>query len=344
MKKIFIAFFSFTLLGLFACKNEVTSTENSKFTGLREIDVWTEKIELMPTDTTLFIGRYNAAMDTENFEIAIEDAKSLMNLDSTKVEYYRMLGNAFFESNDSRNAIKILEKAVQRFPEDTYTKLTLAEMNFVVENYESATIILENILKLEAFNTGALYMLGQLKKEVADTMQAMAYFQQVVEVDAEHHDAYIQLGKLSDKKNLPIALQYFDNALRIDSTSLIALMSKASYFHQRGDLDKAIILYEKAIEHNTNASEVYYNLGLIYLEKYDNTKDIAAKNEYIEKALKSFDTSTKYDVTFSAAYYYLAYAYEKIGDKVAAKRHYENALNFGDELQLAKKALDNLSL
>lgn len=345
MKKLFFALFSLSIFGIFACKSEaVQDNANSNFTGIREIDVWTEKMALAPTDTTLFIGRYNAAMTTENYQIAIEDAKSLINLDSTRVVYYRMLGNAFFENNDTRNAIKILEKGVERFPEDTYTKLTLAEMNFVLENYESATVMLENILKLEPFNIGSLYMLGQLKKEIGDTMQAMGYFQAVVEIDADHHDAYIQLAKLSDKKNLPIALKYIDNALRIDSTSLVAWMTKASYYHQRGDLKQALSMYEMALSHHATASEVYYNMGLIYLEQHDAEKNTSIKSELLEKAIKAFDTSTKYDVTFSAAYYYLALSYEKLGDKVAAKRHYENSLNFGDELQLAKSALDRLVL
>ena len=343
MKKLLFTLFTGALLGLVACKNDAnTSTEQGKYTGVMEIDVWTEKIEKLPTDTTLYIGRYKAAITVENYDMAIEDAKTLVNLDSTKVEYYRMLGNAFFENNDSRNAIKIMEKAMERFPEDTYTKLALAEMHFVVEQYQSASVILENILKVQPYNTDALYMLGQLKKETGDTLEAMAFFQKTVEVDADHHDAYIQLGKLSDKRNLSMALKYLDNALRIDSTSLVAWMSKASYYHQRGNLDKAVELYEQAIAFNTNASEAYYNLGLVFLEQADASKDKIAQTNLIEKALKQFDTSTKYDVTFSAAYYYLGLSYEKLGDLVAAKRHYENALTFGDELQFAKEALERL--
>mgnify|MGYP000865289014 CR=1 FL=1 len=335
--------FPLLLLLLAACGGSTSTEANqNKKSGFPEIDVWTERIEKTPNDSTLYIGRFNAAMQIDQHDQAIEDAKKLIGLDSTRVTYYRMLADAYFEKNDSRQALKTLEIATQRFPDDLYTQLSLAEMHMIVSQYEQARIALDNILKVDPYHTGALYMLGQLAKEQADTATAMRAFQAVVETDANHHDAYIQLGKLADRLNNPLALQYLQNALRIDSTSRVALMSLAQYYHQRGDFDQAIEWYQRAVTHHPLNGDVQYNMGLLYIERGDNAKDKTAQTELWKKALKHFENATKFDVHFGDAYYYVGLCHEKLGDLTNATRQYENAVRIGEELGQAKAALERL--
>lgn len=321
-----------------------TAGQDSVLVATPEVAVWTEKIKASPRDTALYVARYKALIDAELHELAVEDAKMLISLDSTKVSYYRMLSNAYFEGNDSRQAIKIMQKAAERFDKDIYTRLALAEMHLVVQEYEQSRIVLDNILKLEPFNASARFMLGQLAKEQGDTMGALVQYQQVVEQDADHHDAYIQLGKLCDGLNRPIALQYFDNALRIDSNSMVALMSKAQYYHQRGQFDEALIIYNKGVNAQPLNAEVQYNMGLLYIERSDlaAAKDKALSADYLERARKHFETATKCDVLFGEAYYYLGLAFEKQGKLSDAVRNYENAIRMGESLGLSQAALDRL--
>jgi tetratricopeptide (TPR) repeat protein len=326
-----------------AVAGTTTAAQDSVLVATPEVAVWTEKIKASPRDTALYVARYKALTEAELYELAVEDAKTLISLDSTKVAYYRMLSNAYFDANDSRQGIKVMQKAVDRFDKDIYTRLALAEMHMIVQEYEQSRIVLDNILKLEPFNASARYMLGQLAKEQGDTMGALVQFQQVVEQDAEHHDAYIQLGKLCDGLNRPIALQYFDNALRIDSNSMVALMSKAQYYHQRGQFDEALIIYNKGVNAQPLNAEVQYNMGLLYLERADlAAKDKALSADYVERARKHFDTATKCDVLFGEAHYYLGVAFEKQGKISDAVRNYENAIRMGEALGLAQAALDRL--
>ncbi len=335
--------YSLLLLLLFAaCGGAKEEPQKTALAGFPEIDVWTERLAKSPNDSSLLIGRFNAAMQIDQHAQAIEDAKSLISVDSTRVTYYRMLADAYFESNDSRQALKTLESAVQRFPNDIYTQLGLAEMYMIVSQYEQARIALDNILKSDPYHTGALYMLGQLAKEQADTATAMRAFQAVVETDANHHDAYIQLGKLSDKLNNPIALQYYQNALRIDSTSRAAHMNMAQYYHQRGEFDNAIDWYQRAVVHHSLDADLQYNMGLLYIERGDAAKDKGSQTELWKKALKHFDNASKFDVHFGDAYYYVGLCHEKMGDLANATRQYENAVRIGEELGLGKAALDRL--
>lgn len=322
---------------------ELSGGKDTMLTGLPEVDVWTEKIGKSPKDTALYVSRYKVLMEVGDFARAVADGRKLVELDSTNVRFYRLLADAHFDNNDSRQAIKTLQQARERFAGDIYTRLKLAEMHLIVNEFEQSRIELDNLLKIEPYNTGALYMLGQLAKEQGDTMGALLQFQRVVEQDAEHHDAYIQLGKLADELGKPIALQYFDNALRIDSNSLVALLNKAQYYHQRGEFDAALVIYNKAVLAHPQEESVQYNMGLLYMERAElSAKDKAKAAEYLEKARKSFDNATKFAVDFGEAYYYLGLCYEKQGKMADARRHYENAVQMQEELGLAEAALARL--
>lgn len=315
------------------------NTTYNEFVGVPEVDVITEKILQAPNDTTLYIARYKALMNIEEYERAIRDAEKLRQLDSNKLAFYRFLADAYFENNQSLSAIKTLEAAVAKYPTDTYTKLSLAEMHLIVEEFDKSLIILDNLLKDQPYNTSAMYMRGIVFKDSKDTMQALQAFQTVVQQDADHLEAYLQLSELSDALNNPIALQYLDNALRIDSVNQVALMKKAQYFHQRGKFDEAIIWYQKNIEAHPLISEPAYNLGLLYLKQGDATKD---KKKY-ELAHKYFNIATQNDVQFGEAYYYRGLASEKLGKTTEARKDYENAIAMGEQLGLAEKALEQLN-
>lgn len=317
----------------------INTNPNNELMGVPEVDAITEKILQSPNDTTLYIARYKALMNIEEFERAIRDAEKLRQLDSNNLAYYRFLANAYFDNNQSLPAIKTLESAIAKHPNDIYTKLSLAEMHLIVEAHDQSLVILDNLLKDNPYNTQIMYMRGLVLKDRKDTMQALQAFQNVVQQDADHLEAYLQLSELSDALNNPIALQYIDNALRIDSVNQVALMKKAQYFHQRGKLDEAIVWYQKNIEAHPLVAEPAYNLGLLYLEQGDATKD---KKKY-ELAHKYFHIATQNDVQFGEAYYYRGLASEKLGKINEARQDYENAIAMGEQLGLAEKALEQLN-
>lgn len=300
-------------------------------TGIPAIDALSQQIAQTPNNAELYYLRSKAYYDNDMLAQAVPDAEKAVALDSTKAEYYRQLGNAYFDNNQSKPALKALEKALERFPQEHYFYLMMAEMSLIVQQYNDALISVDKLLKIEPYNAEGLFMRGQVLKYMGDTLQAMIYYQKTVEQDADHINGYLQLGILSCRMGQAIGLQYLDNALRIDSTSLTALMNKAWYYHNTNQFDQAVIWYEKAIVQHPQDPEPPYNLGILYLEKAE-SKSKSANADY-EQAAKYFDTATKLEPTFGEAYYYRGLCKEQLGDKTGAFADYDQALVFEQLIQ-----------
>jgi len=79
-------------------------------------------------------------------------------------------------------------------------------------------------------------------------------------------------------------------------------------YQNQGDLDKAVEEYQKALQLNPNYTQVYTNLGAVYLEKEDYDRAIQQFNKVIE--LNYWDRKAHYNLG-------LAYLYK--GDKKRAQ-------------------------
>jgi tetratricopeptide (TPR) repeat protein len=322
-----------------ACTNPTENPDTPRRSGIPELDAIEDKVNAQPNDTALQTVRFKVLMNLEKYKDAVQNAELLIRLDSTQERFYRFLAEAYFEDNQSKPALQTLELAVSKFPKNTYLALSLAEMNLIVKEYEKGLIILDKILELSPYDARAYFIKGQIFKEKGDTTQALAAFQVVTQQDPDNLDAYLQLAELCEKQNKPIALDYYANALAIDSSNETALLGKAQYYHQRGQLDKAAVIYEACIVAHPLQAEAPYNLGLLLLEQADKAKS----KELYEKAFKRFDLATKNELQFGEAYYYKGLVSEKLGNLDAAKRDYQNAINMGEKLGLAQPALDKLN-
>ena len=131
----------------------------------------------------------------------------------------------------------------------------------------------------------------------------------------------------------PLALQYYDNALRIDSVSTEALYAKAMYYQEdRPPLyEKALALYRKIIVLDPQYTDAIFNTGVIQIEQ----------GKFAE-AKTSFELSTKTDVTCSKCFYYRAIIAEKQKDVPAARQFLAQALKLDPENESIKQALSSL--
>lgn len=267
----------------------------------------------------------------ENFVDAAQDLERAIQLDSSKLEYYLNLRDAYLSGAQSRAALKLMLVAVERFPQDKDLPLELASLQYQLQQYNEAIITLDNILKVNPADADAHFNKGLIYKEIGDTSQALNAFQTAVEMNANLSEGYIQLGKLFASQGNSNAIRYFDNALRIDTMDYVALHSKASFYHQGGQLDRAEVLYKLLITRHSQNPDPHYDLGLLFMEQ----------GRYAE-AKQEFNLSVKMDPAFARAYYFRGYADELQDNKEEAALDYDRALRFDPDLNLAKQGLIRL--
>lgn len=320
----------------FSCGNQeggtnVTATDITT-TGNPAIDGLTQKIASAPNDATLYAARAQMFYDNEGYDEAIQDLTKAIRLDSTNADYYHVLADAYLDYSRSRLALKTMEAAAKEFPTRIPTLLKLAEFQFILQKYNESLKTADRILKIDPQSADAYFMMGMNFKDKKDIERAINSFQTAVENDPDLIDAWLNLGRLfSERKNV-IAEQYFNSALRIDSTSIEALHAKAYYLgNQKDDLDGALNLYRKIVLLDPYYEEAYFNSGLLLLDK----------NE-LEAAHKQFDLTVETSPTHIRGYYYRGIAAELSGDITAAKADYEQALKMYPSYQEAQERLDNL--
>jgi tetratricopeptide (TPR) repeat protein len=102
----------------------------------------------------------------------------------------------------------------------------------------------------------------------------------------------------------------------------IAYYNRGNVWYYKGDYDKAIADYTKAIEINPQYASAYENRGLAWADKGD-----------YDKAIADYTKAIEIDPKYAKAYYKRGLAWEKKGDLNKAKADYDKAKEINPRLR-----------
>jgi tetratricopeptide (TPR) repeat protein len=320
------------LLSFFlACKNP-TSQEVVK-TGNPAIDALSEQIAKNPKNDSLLVSRAAAFYKEGLFDEAIKDMARAMTIDSINPNYHHILADIYMDNNNSRLALKTMERAVELHPERIPTLLKLAEYQLIVKQNQESIKTTSRILQIDKQNAEAFLMMGLNLKEMGEKDRAIAAFKNAVAADADLVDGWVNIGILLDEKKDKKALEYLETALRIDSTSEEALHAKAQYFQNRNQLKEAIAIYKQIPRFDKNNADAFYNIGLLYMDL-----------DSIRQAKNNFNIAVNVDPQYILGYFYRGVASEKLGELKEAKADFEQTINLSPNYQPAKDALEKVKI
>ncbi len=187
----------------------------------------------VPVDALFRLLEQDDAMDLETFGERVDDVRR---------ELARPLyqnGKLAYELEDTQEAVRQLERALQLFP-----------------RYEEA-LLLSGTIAMDA---------GQV--DVAEQR-----FKLATEVDEYNADAWYGLGEVHQQRalasgataDLSRAEAAFETALEMDDRHAKAALSLAMIQILRGSLDRAEQLLLSAIDNEPDLTEAHYTLGRVYL-------------------------------------------------------------------------------
>lgn len=287
-----------------------------------------------PNNDTLLYRRAKVYYKLDAYDEAMADLEKAMRRDSMQPVYYHLLADILLDyarPNDSRRAIEVLKLAAERFPDRIPTLLKLSEFQLIVKKHSDALATLDKVLQRDPQNAEAFYMAGRVALDKGDTTNAIASLQKSVKINSDNADAWFFLGRIFSNRLNPVAVQYFDNALRVDTSYLEAEEFKAAYYKRRGQFDKAFEIYRGLIMKDPDYANAYFDMGMIYLEM-----------DSLSKAYDNFNIAIKVDPIFIKAFYYRGVASEKMGNKEAALADYRQANGMAPEYPEAKEARERL--
>lgn len=315
-------------------KKEVVAAEDSTVAKLKspELKVVNEKLKATPNNPDLYLERGKVYLKLNDFEAAVADGNRALKLDSAKDAYYLFLTDAYFYGNHTRQAKDILERCVKNIPTSTEGFLKLAELFFYVKKYQESINNINNALKIDESMAKGYFLKGMCYKEMGDTALAVSSFQTACEQDNEYYDAFVETGRLFALKRNPLAIQYFNSALKINASSTEVVYMIGKYYQDTKKYAQAIDMYEKLLKMDPKYKNALYNLGAI---TFVTTKDR-------EKAIGYFTRAIDTDSQYAEAYFARGICYEELKDIDNAIADYRMAAQYKPNFEPAITRLNNL--
>jgi tetratricopeptide (TPR) repeat protein len=98
-------------------------------------------------------------------------------------------------------------------------------------------------------------MKGSIYKESGDTARAISSLVTATEQDNAFEDAFYDLGIIYAARKNPLAMEYYNSALRINPTNANILYARAKLLQDLGKIDEAIVEYESMILKNKECDQ-----------------------------------------------------------------------------------------
>jgi len=320
---------SFVILLLFnfafASCNHTKSPQNEAHTKAKTkvvsvLDSLSVAIKANPTPDALH-ARAQLYAGKALYAEALADMKSVLTMDSAHAPYLVTLGDIYLALNGSKAAADAYQHANQIDSTNAGAWLGLGRVAYIEKKYPKAIECINKCLRKEVNNADAYFWKGMVYKDMKEKQKAKSNFTTATEQDPNFAEAYLQLGLAAEAENDSIALRYYTNAIRADSTLPDAWYARGLWYqnHHRNVQAKADYLAQTRAD-STNPHP-WFNMGIMALN---------AKNW--QTAADDFLRSTQTDSAFAKAWYFRAQALEKLGNAAAAA----NARQMG---KLAEKAL-----
>jgi len=313
-----------------ACKNESKVSEENK-TGDPAIDALTEKIIASPQNAQLYFERAKLLYEKDAYDLAIQDMASAMKIDSNNLGFHHLLADIYMDANQSRLALRTMERATDLYPDSINTLLKLSEFQLILQFYNESMTTINKILAKDPLNAEAFLMMGINFKEVGEDAKAIAAFKRATALDSKLTDAWLNLAQLKGKSSEKEALNYFETAIRIDTANMELRNAKAFYLQEKGKYKEALEGYREIIGIDPRYVTAFFNSGIIYL----NMDSLAQAN-------KNFEIVTEIQPIYPEAYYYKGIILEKEKKPEEAKKMYSKAANMRPTYQEANDALERL--
>lgn len=89
-------------------------------------------------------------LDQQNYDNAITAFRNSLKYDSTSVKCWESLADSYFGRGSYSSALKVFQKSVELNRSNSYAKLQIARLKFILQQYQESIVDYEDLLKLNA--------------------------------------------------------------------------------------------------------------------------------------------------------------------------------------------------
>jgi tetratricopeptide (TPR) repeat protein len=134
---------------------------------------------------------------------------------------------------------------------------------------------LNNVIKYDAATFDYVYVEALKQKLLGNGGEALKYLEQCIKFNPQSDAAYFQMAQIVlASGDLNNGKKYAEKAYKIDDRNIWYIMMLSGIYYQQGNLDSAIIVYEKSSVYYPQKQNFQITLANMYAEKKDFNKAI----------------------------------------------------------------------
>lgn len=320
---------SWFLLSCNGQEKKSTSEKQVKVSGIEELN---RKIKENPNDASFFIARARYYQEQKLINNAIADLESALKLEPENTEYYLLLVDYYLQAGKLKNTIAVLKKILSVDPNNSEALLKMGEINLILKKYPEVFDYVNKVLENDPYNGKAFFIRGYVYKEMGDTNSAIKNYNETVKHDPNNYNAVNELGLIYSARRNPIAIDYFKNAIAIDSTKNEAYYYLGMFYQNNDYLNEALDVYRALMKAKPNFPYSYYNTGFIYLELI----------KVPDEAIPYFTQAIQVNPNYFEAYFNRGLCFEILGDVYKAQSDYQASLKINPKYGKAIEGLRRL--
>jgi tetratricopeptide (TPR) repeat protein len=291
-----------------------------------------------PDNHQAHFGRAKRYTEIGHFDKAMADLEEAIRLAPDSFNYVKALAGIHLDAvdpnlqlPDSKKAIELLKSFTDTHPDDETAMIELANVYLYVKQYDQLHAEMDRLLKSNRLSADAWFFKGIAYSFAGDTAQAVKCMQASLEIDPTAADVHYETGLLLDRSNPKLAITYYGNAFRFDSTHTDAYYMKGFTYQRMGRYENAMTIYRDLVRRDRQFSKAHYNMGYIWFEQ-----------DSVSQAFNAFDRAIAVEPGYADAYYMRGLMSERLGDLEKSKRDYRQTLNLDPRHRLAADGLDRL--
>lgn len=239
-----------------------------------------------------------AKKDKKNFEILKYDgirARSMHQLPyaikcleqataiAEDVETLQYLAAAYAESGRTDDARITLDRIINIAPGNTQALVSLANICYIQEDYESMNEACQKAIKVDDKNTVAYFLAARAAHGMKNDIQAIVMLTKAIAQDEKFIEALqLRAEVLWNMRQANDALADIETILSINEDDEDALLLKARISAATGNSAEALSLFDKVAEINPFNEKTYLLKGELLSEQKETDKALDVYTEAIE--------------------------------------------------------------
>jgi superkiller protein 3 len=225
---------------------------------------------------TLELERFRHLHRLNEYERARQAAARAIEAGGGAQAYY-YLGFALNYLRDFDGAIEAFRTAIEIDPDMAVAQRELGSLLIDRQLYADARVALERAVAVDPDDAEAHYLLGLALFRAGEAESAIPSLERAVQLDPEHASAYYNLGtvlRMNGRVEEGMAAMRRFQELQAQQTPgenrmegyLVNLVQRGVFLAKMGRGERAVELFEMALENDPDSDLVLFNLGLILFD------------------------------------------------------------------------------